>query len=631
MARRSFVPALLMLLLFAAFPLNTQASYTDNPPAQPGFTRTTKLSADDTGYGIQLSGAAIGRGAPTIADVDGNPGNGKEIVIGGTDGRLYVIGKNGQVLRAIQVAPACPAAGWPDGMINTAPAVGPLYGDGVPYIVVGYGTVNLYPGCTAGGIVAYRGTDGAEVWRYPLTNPNEMLHGVFSSPALADVNGDGKLEVGVGTLERDVLLLSHDGRKLWRFHNADTVISSPAFTDVNGDGLPDMIIGSDISANPRLNPPTYDGGYVTAFRGTDGTILWRNFYNQTIYSSPVIADVNRDGAQDVVIGSGCFFTPRRTRGNWVKILNASNGAEIRTLNADSCINATPAVADLNGDGKTEIAALVDGSETGQSTLTIWDWDNPTPKRKTVPLNSVPGLNDKNLFNDLRSAVIADIDGNGSLEIVAANYGDVTIFDSSGNQLTCRGCNQNPGVALFAWHPLASTPAIGDLDGDGDLEIVIGGTHQGDSSQRAFVYAWTNLGARFNTASGNQPAYSAPWPSFRGNPLNSGAARALNVSPRAIGFLLARNGGARSLLVRVSDVAGGAFGWSASENASWLSISPASGGTPTLLRISADPSGLGNGTYTGTVNVDSAYGSSTVSVRLTVVDRVLETHLPFAAR
>src|SRR5689334_1051192 len=189
LGRRSF-PVIILMLVWNVLPLVALAAAFDNPPAQPGFTHT-KFDSSDTGQGILLSGKPIGFGSPTIADIDGDGSNGKEIAIGGTDGILYVYHANGQLAWSVQVAPACAAAGFPDGIISTAPAVGALFGNGVRYVVVGYGTANK--NCPNGGVVAYDGRNGNMQWRYALATPGEQLHGVYSSPGLADVDGDGQL------------------------------------------------------------------------------------------------------------------------------------------------------------------------------------------------------------------------------------------------------------------------------------------------------------------------------------------------------------------------------------------------------------------------------------------------------
>ncbi len=61
---------------------------------------------------------------------------------------------------------------------------------------------------------------------------------------------------------------------------------------------------------------------MTAFRGTDCGFNpvtqkceweWRNFYDQAIWSSPVVVDLDGNGVKEVVVGSGCYFSPE-TRG-----------------------------------------------------------------------------------------------------------------------------------------------------------------------------------------------------------------------------------------------------------------------------------------------------------------------------
>src|ERR1051325_2203491 len=77
-----------LLLLCCLLPLTALASWTDNPPAQPGFTHAP-LNVIDTPPGLIPSGAPIVRGPPTIAEIDPNF-SGKEIAVGGIDGWLYV-------------------------------------------------------------------------------------------------------------------------------------------------------------------------------------------------------------------------------------------------------------------------------------------------------------------------------------------------------------------------------------------------------------------------------------------------------------------------------------------------------------------------------------------------------------
>lgn len=618
-------PLLALLVLFAAvIPLVTFAGYKDSPPRQPGFTHTPFTGKDDNGSGVAMAGDPIGRGSPTIADIDANPANGKEIVIGGSDGILYAYRPNGTVAWQTQVVAKCAAASTREGIISTAPAVGNLYGDGVPYVVVSYGTVNAYSGCSNGGVAAYDGRNGALKWRYVFNTAGEALHGTMASPGLADVDGNGTLEVGIGTFERYILLLNTNGTLRWRFFNIDTVFSTPAFDDVDGDGNPDMIIGSDISVNAANN--TQNGGYVTAFRGSDGAVLWRKFYPQTIYSSPAVADLDGNGSKEIVIGTGCYFSPA-SLGKYVLILDLRTGTEIRKLNATGCINSAPAIADLDGNGKLDIVAMVDGSATGQGAVEAWQYDNPTAKWRAVPRESNQGLNEKTLVSDLRSPVVADIDGNGSMEVLGVNYNDVFVLNGSNGEQVSSAAASDSKKAMFTWYPLAMTPAVGDLDNNGTLEVVIGGSHLSDSS-RGYLFAWTNFAGQFATPRGTAAAYSAPWPMFGGSPLHNGKVNGPNVNVTNTGALVKTGSGRTVVNVYVTGTAGS--GWSASDDKDWLSV-PSQGTVPSAVPITIDPQAAGRGVHAGTVTIVVEGKSFAVTVKLVVSDTVYDVSIPLSQR
>ncbi len=652
MLRRSSARLFALLLLCGLFPLTVSASYRDNPPAQPGFTHTPWVAGNDTDRGLRLAGGPIFYSSPTIAEIDGNAGNGKEIAVGGTDGALYVYRQNGTLAWGpINVLPggagSC-AYGGTDGIINTAPAVGALFDDGIPYIVVGYGTI-LKTNCP-GGVVAYDGRNGGLKWRYVLNDGNEDLHGVFSSPALADVDGDGQLEVGFGNFERNIVLLNSNGTRRWRYHNADTVWSSPAFADADGDSLPDLIIGSDITRNSILG--NGDGGYISALRGTTGAEIWRKFADITVWSSPAVADLDGDGVQEVIIGSGCFYGdatgdgvrdqfPERD-GHWVKILNVRTGDTIRTLNASGCVAASPAVADLDSppDGKLDIVVGVQTYGGGPINAHVpptplagyvqaWRYDNVTPRWTTEPKTPPAGIND-NYIGNLKSPVVGDIDGNGSQEVLIANLSSVAVLNgSNGAELTCNGdCGSKP--TLMAWGSLGAAPALGNLDGDNDLEVVIGGAHSMDPQNRGYLYVWTNISGLGSSANGATP-YRAAWPMFRRTPTHTGVVPALLRSPASVTVLSEEGGPARSVFVSLQDASGELIAWTATKDKSWLSVTP-QGTAPSTLTITVNPAGkIAPFDETATVTVSSASGSPTISVRLLVVAELFETYLPLGLR
>ncbi len=109
--------------------------------------------------------------------------------------------------------------------------------------------------------------------------------------------------------------------------------------------------------------------------------------------------------------------------------------------------SSPAVADLDGDGTMEVIGAA-------YTLFVLNGEDGTLQWSVDPAGSRvwPGV------------VVADLDGDGDLEIVTAHGGGyVHVFDHAGN-------------TIWSQHPVSNefrSLAVADLDGDGDMEIVVG--------------------------------------------------------------------------------------------------------------------------------------------------------------
>lgn len=484
--------------------------------------------------GIPLSGGPALLASPVIAEVDGNPANGNEVVVAGADGNVYAYRADGTLLWQ-QQTPNFPCRGASsNNKVLSSPAVGRLFGD-VPYVVIGYGGPggNVCPG----GVVAYRGPDGVQIWNFNLKKFarrkrfGAISHSVVSTPALADTDGDGRMEIGFGSFDRNVYLLEATGKPRWFYNAADTIWSSASFANVDDDPQLEMIIGTDISRNSRLKPQTFNGGYVYAFKTRSqrgrrlyfrqrGAYVWQTYLDQVVYSSPVVGDVLASNpGPEIVVGSGCFF-PQGTNqkgGRWLKVLRLKDGKVLQTLPTGGCLSSSAALADVDGDGIAEVFATVNGGSDiggdGFGRLMAWKADNPTPLWSVTPRDQ--GSNNGNLGH-FNSPIAADVDGNGSVEILVSNNSNVGIYGGlDGTQYTCAdsGCRDGR-PALRASRPLSASPAVGDLDGDGLPEVVAAGSA---------IHVWSSLTQVIGTNAGPRPPFTLAWPHFKGTPTRSGRA------------------------------------------------------------------------------------------------------------
>jgi glucose/arabinose dehydrogenase len=97
--------------------------------------------------------------------------------------------------------------------------------------------------------------------------------------------------------------------------------------------------------------------------------------------------------------------------------------------------------------------------------------------------------------------------------------------------------------------------------------------------------------------------------------------ALSVSPASLTFNVVEGGAAPpAQSLAIANTGGGTLSFTTSDDAAWLSASPASGTAPASVSVAVSPAGLARGTYSGSVRVDASGATgapATVPVTLTV--------------
>jgi outer membrane protein assembly factor BamB len=93
-----------------------------------------------------------------------------------------------------------------------------------------------------GFLVALDPADGSERWRHRTDQ------GIPGRAQWADLDGDGRLEVLVGSQDRRVSALDAGGAPRWHYLAGGGVSGSPVAVDLSGDGIPEIIFGADDGA-----------------------------------------------------------------------------------------------------------------------------------------------------------------------------------------------------------------------------------------------------------------------------------------------------------------------------------------------------------------------------------------------
>lgn len=375
----------------------------------------------------------------TLADIDND---GSDEILFGADSILFCLDGDGTIM-------------WERALSGTnilPPTVADMDNDGTLEIAVNnaafaaFGTV---------GQVYLMNSSGEDLDGWPV---NFSDHWMINAPVMADVDGDGIMEIVTGervsTAVGFIHVLEMDGTELegWPVEIPASVAFTPSVGDINDDGTMNIVSGQ--STNGGLYVYDATGNLLDGFPqiATDGKLS---------YQSPLLADITGDGNLEIIgsrHGDGAEYYAVKSDGTY---------AEGWPVASPGWTYSPPSVTDANQDGTYEIFMgnpNNDGAEIPQPLDVIYGFEPDATPLPNFPISKVGG--------NEGVITVADIDNNGIVDIIFTSN-IFTTDDGKGfiHAYAMDGSGELDGFPL-------RTPALtflnsailGDIDNDGLLDL-----------------------------------------------------------------------------------------------------------------------------------------------------------------
>jgi outer membrane protein assembly factor BamB len=222
----------------------------------------------------------------------------------------------------------------------------------------------------------------------------------------------------------------------WHYDVKAPSFGQAAYDDIDNDGKPEIVFSTYMN-----------DGEIYALNAENGSLLWHYRTGNCNDAAPVIYDVDGDGNLEVILASSCITK--------TYCFDGVTGA-VKWQAPTGGTDSPPSIGDVDNDGKPEVLH----GEFNGAVICINGEDGSVAWEKLIDADA----------SIQTSAAILDVDGNGQLDFVVANWS----FTGSNHIWAFRGDDRQqiwksdlPGDVIY--HGCS----FGDLDGDGMPELAFG--------------------------------------------------------------------------------------------------------------------------------------------------------------